>query len=264
MRVIQVAFGALLAMSAIGPAREAEVRLTFVAPLSGWEELSFPESSFSVPRPIVVLDPVVFGPPDQHPGKTTVEQIGPDRMRIRVSGRVYDFLADMVADRRADIEEVEITSGMFGRLATVSVEPLDPEEQRETAPHPLAEELAQLPGLEPSIRPFPFVGRFVAEPVEAPIGTGSNDVYVKAINVNGKYSVSAIEIRATVNREAMRYELDAEIRNQLDIGLHNPVLVYVRNPRIGEANVDRARAKINGVEVGLRFVDGRLRSGCPL
>ena len=64
--------------------------------------IDYGESSFSVPRPIIVLGPFVLGSAEEYPANTTVEQIGPHMLKVRIIGRVYDFLANMVADHEAE------------------------------------------------------------------------------------------------------------------------------------------------------------------
>ena len=71
------------------------VQITYFSPMSDGDVTEMGESSFSVPNPIVVINPIVFGDPEKHPGKTVIKQISADQYQIRITGMVYDFIADM-------------------------------------------------------------------------------------------------------------------------------------------------------------------------
>ncbi len=63
--------------------------------------------------------------PILYPDNTTVEQIGPDTVLVRITGRVYGFLADMIADHHADIADVLVSSSYCGTLAPLPLEKTD-------------------------------------------------------------------------------------------------------------------------------------------
>jgi hypothetical protein len=114
------------------------------------------------------------------------------------------------------------------------------------------------------MRPFAFAGRFESEVLTLRLASGSNSVYVKAVNVNGKSGFSNLDIDATVNREEHRYDIEAEIEHQTDPGLVNIVLVYIEDASIDQSNVGDAVATINGTRVDLKFVDGQLQLDRPI
>ena len=232
--------------------------------LSGDDLSSLAVHSFSVPRPILILEPVVLGALEDHPGRTVLDHVDGSEFRIRVAGTVYDFVADAVAGGRADIESIEIRSHTGGVSDHVRLEILAGPEVDSIRPHPMSDQLAQRPDMARAIRPYPFVGRFESRVYTLPVSTGSNPVYIVATNINGGEAVATVDIQARVNRETRSYDLTAEVRNHTDIGLYNPVLVYIEDPTITPENVGRAHASLNGTEVGLRFIDGRLQLDRPI
>lgn len=260
--------GLVLAVVLAAPQRFAraddDVKILFVAPSHGPEPMSFNETSFSVPRPIVFLDPLVFGDPTGHPGKTVLRRSGPAEYQVRLSGTVYDFIADIVPEGRADIREVEILGTSTGPRATVPVRALPRSEQAAVPTNEYVEQMAKMPPAFERLRPFAFTGRFESEVMTIRLGTGYNGIYAKAVNVNGKSGFSKLDIDATVNREEHRYDVEAEIEHQIDPGLVNIVLVYIQDASIDERNVGDAVATINGTKVGLEFVDGQLQLDRPI
>lgn len=230
--------------------------IAFFSPTDG-RYPAFREAFFSVPRPIVVLDPVVIGNPEQYPENTTVEQIGPDKVRIQLRGLVFDVLADMVADNKADIKEVRIESNYRGTLAIIELDSADG-----TRGHPFREALQA--GPTEALRPYPFGGRFDLDDIELRIQSGFNALTVTATNVNEKSATAQLAVRATVNREEMRYDIEADISNSVNIELYNPILVYINDPSVTPHNVHQQYAEINGHRVGLRIIDGQLQLDRPI
>jgi hypothetical protein len=259
-----LALAFVIAASQHAAAEEERVRIQFVAPFQGPEPISFNESSFSVPRPIVFLDPLVFGDPSAHPGKTVLQRQGPSQYRARLSGTVYDFIADIVPDGQANIRSVKL-SGAAGRPdVVVPVRALPRSAQYDVPPNEFLTALRRMPPQFAGVRPFAFTGRFESDVITIPLQSGHSGVYAEVVNANGKSGFSKLDIDATVNREERRYDIEAEIDHQTDPGLVNVVLVYIRDPSVDESNVRTAVATINGTNVGLKFVDGRLQLDRPL
>ena len=245
-------------------ANEPAPNIRYFSAMSDGDVTDIGESSFSVPYPIVVIDPIVFGDPETHPGKTGIKQIGPDQYQIRITGTVYDFIADMVQGDLANIRYITLTHAVLGAVARVPVIPINENQKDGLSSHPLKDEFATMPGLIQAIRPYPFVGRFASEVITLPISNGYNGIYAHALNIIGREAVSGIRISATINREKMRYDLEVELDNKIDIGLFNPVLVYIEDSTVTPENIDRMRADINGATVGLRFIDKQLQLDRPI
>lgn len=242
---------------------EGDIGIRFFSPFDGMDVTEIGSGSFSVPRPIVVLDPVVIGSIDGHPRKTVVEQVGPDLMRIRISGSVFDSLADMVADGQADIRQVTLHP-VAGGAISVPVEAIAPAEQGRVAPHPFAEELARHPSLAAAVRPYPFAGRFESPVLTLQISTGFNGVYVEATNANRGSSGSTLDISASIDAERTRFEIMAEVDNRAQPGLFVPILVYIEDPTVSADNIDSMSATINSTVVGLRSIGGQLQLDRPI
>lgn len=231
--------------------------IAFYSPLEEYYP-SFDEASFSVPKPLVVIHPVVFGNPDEYPNHTTIQQVGPAEVRIRIRGTVFDFLADMVADNLADIKQVRIYSHTSGSIATV---PLEAANSR--IEHPFGEFFDKSPTAI-AIRPFPFAGQFDFGEFSLPINSGYNAISVEATNLNESSGIATLSIKATIDRQAGRYDLIAEVSEDPDEGLYNPIVVYINDPDVTIKNYTSRRARINGHEIGLRFVDGQLQLDRPI
>lgn len=231
--------------------------IAFYSPLEEYYP-SFDEASFSVPKPLVVIHPVVFGNPDEYPKHTTIQQVGPAEVRIRIRGTVFDFLADMVADNLADIEQVRIYSHTSGPIATVSLE-----SAKSRIEHPFGELFDQSPTAL-AIRPFPFAGQFDFGEFSLPINNGYNAISVEATNLNESSGVATLSINAKIDRQSGRYDLTAEVSETLDEGLYNPIVVYINDPETTTENYTNRRARINGLEIGLRIIDGQLQLDRPI
>lgn len=231
--------------------------IAFFAPLEG-RYPAFDEASFSVPQPIVVIQPVVFGNPDDYPDRTTIQQVGPAEIRIRVRGTVFDFLADMVADDLADIEQVRIYSHIFGTIATVPLKSAD-----SRAAHPFGENFDNSP-VSDAVRPYPFTGRFDFGEFTLPINNGYNSISVEATNLNKSTGTATVNITATFESQNEGYDLTAEISENIDQGLYNPILVYINDPEVTTENYGEKHALVNGHTVGLRFVDDQLQLDRPI
>ncbi len=231
--------------------------IAFFAPLEA-RYPSFDEAFFSVPKPLVVIHPVVFGNPDDYPNHTTIQQVGPAEVRIRIRGMVFDFLADMVADNLADIEQVRIYSHLSGTIATVPLQSAD-----SGTGHPFGESFDESPAAE-AIRPYPFAGQFDFGEFTLHINGGYNAISVEATNVNNTSGTATVSITATPDRQAGRYDLTAEVSENFDEGLYNPILVYINDPDVTTENYTKKHARINGHKIGLRFVDGQLQLDRPI
>lgn len=237
------------------------IEFSFYSP---WEDVphSFNESSFSVPQPIVVLDELVMGDVDKHPGKTVIQQTGPEQLKIRISGRVYDSIADIVAGGKADIHKVKLVSSTGGTIATLPVTAsIDKEETLSISP--TKEEQDGFFMLE-SMRPYPYVGRFESKVITMPISSIFNDIHVEAKNISGKQGISTIAIKSKVNREMKRYDITAELRQSDDEGLVLPIMVHINDPSVNQSNVDKVHATLNGSKVGLRIIGGKLQLDRPI
>jgi len=230
--------------------------IAFFAPNDG-RYIDYGESSFSVPRPIVIIDPVVLGSADRYPDNTTVEQIGPDQVRIRITGRVYDFLADMVADHHADIDDVLVSSSYYGTLA-----PLPIKKVNDSRSHPYFD--ASSLKINMALRPYAFTGQFDTGELELQVHTGYNGINVTATNFNEGTGTATLSIKARVSREEGKYDIDIDSRNGMDDGLYNPILVHINDAEVTPDNIDTAYALLNGKRVGLRFVDGQLQLDRPI
>ncbi len=249
------------AASARDKPHDENVEILFFSPAMDSDVSAIRESSFSVPKPIVILDPIVLGDPDEHPDTTAIHQIDSGRVKVRVRGVVYDLVADIAAGGEANIRQVAIESTALGTIAIVPVVAVEAEAWADSAPHPLEWELGELAN---AVRAYPFAGRFESEVFMLPISTGSNDIYVHATNVVKGLGVSGIDISATVDRGSTSYSLEVEMDNQIDLGLVNPILVSIEDATVNSGNVDSMEATINGATVGLRFVDGQLQLDRPI
>ena len=231
--------------------------IAFFAPLEEYYP-AFDEASFSVPKPLIKIHPVVFGNPDEHPNHTTIQQVGPAEIRIRIRGVVFDLLADMVADNRADIEQVRIYSHASGPIATVPLQSVDT-----LTGHPFGEFFDDSPVAE-AIRPYPFAGQFDFGEFTLPINNGYNAISVEATNLNKSTGTATLSITATIDRQAGRYDLTAEVSENIDEGLYNPILVYINDPEVTKENYTKKHVRINGHKIGLRFVEGQLQLDRPI
>ena len=264
------------------------VTMDFVAPLFSDDKLGHAEAFFSSPRSFIVFDPVVFGAPEDHENRTTIQVLEPDedmarqllemhageeipaeaydspmvqkmlsqlsgiRYAIRISGTVYDELADLVPDSLAAIDSVTLSSDA-GPDVVVAVTKLEPVE----APnHPAG---------FPYQRPFPFAGRFETEPIEAHLLTGVNNHHVTVTNAANRSTGASIRISdpgsETANGEPLEVELEP---SSLELGMTNPVFVLINDESVDETNVTEAFATINGHKVGLKIAGGRLQLDRPL
>ena len=118
--------------------------------------------------------------------------------------------------------------------------------------------------LNKALRPYAFKGRFDMGERELQIHTGSNSINVAATNVNEGTGTATLSIRATVNREEGKYDIDIDVKNSMDHELYNPILVHINDPTVTPANVDTAYALLNGKRVGLRIIDGQLQLDRPI
>ena len=99
---------------------------------------------------------------------------------------------------------------------------------------------------------------------ELQIHTGTNSINVTATNADKSTGTAALSIRATVNREEGKYDIDVGVRNSMDDGLYNPILVHINDAEVTPDNIDTAYALLNGKRVGLRFVGGQLQLDRPI
>jgi len=231
--------------------------IAFVAALEG-RYPAFDEAFFSVPRPIVVINPVVFGNPDRYPDNTTIQQVGPAEIRVRVRGTVFDFLADMVADNLADIEQVRIYSHASETIATVPLQSAD-----SRVGHPFGESFDDSPVAD-AVRPYPFAGQFDFGEFALPINTGYNGISVEALNLNKTSGTATLNITATIDRQKGSYDITAKVSENIDAGLYNPILVYINDPEVTTKNYREKHALINGHKVGLRYIGGQLQLDRPI
>jgi hypothetical protein len=261
---IGLALAVFMAAPQLAALADEDVQILFVAPFLDGPEPIRNEASFSVPQPIVFLDPLTFGDPAEHPGETVLQRQGPDEFKVRLSGTVYDFIADIVPEGRANIREVRLQGTPGVPHAVVPVRALPPSEQEAVPPNEFLEQMAKMPPSFGPVRPFAFAGRFESEIMTLRVQSGYSGIYAEAVNVNGKSGFSKLDVNATVNREEHRYDIEAEIEHQTDPGLVNIVLVYIRDASVNERNLGQAVATINGTKVGLKIVDGRLQLDRPL
>ena len=61
------------------------------------------------------------------------------------------------------------------------------------------------------------------------IHTGHNSINVTATNADERTGTAALHIRATVNREEGKYDIEVDVRNCMDEGLYNPILVHIND-----------------------------------
>lgn len=232
----------------------------FYSPYSSMEPSSLAYANFSVPGPVVILDPLVIGMAKDRKNKTVIQQGEDGNYWIQVSGTVYDPIADIVPDGKGNIKTIAI-GGWDG--ITIPVETIPPEEQHTVPQNEISEE--QLSDQATKLfSPFPFVGRFKSELIRLPIsGLGHNSLAVHVKNVSGKEGVSSITFEATIDQAIPKIS-KAQINNQVDFGLFDPVLVYIDDPEVNPDNVHQAKALLNGIEIGLKYVDGQLQLDRPL
>lgn len=243
-------------------AGESNIKISFYSPMND-AILSFNEDSFSVPQPLIEIDELVIGDPDKHLGKTVIQQISADQFKVRVSGSVYDSIAHIVAGGKADINQVTLESSSMGTIATLPVTATSNE--GEVPIESLTKEEQDDLLYFKAINPYFYAGRFESKVITMTISTGSNDIYVKAVNINKKYGVGGIQIKAKVNREKKRYDITAKLRKMSnDNGLVNPILVYIEDSTVNQSNVDKVHATLNGTKVGLRIINGQLQLDRPI
>ena len=235
---------------------ESKPTIAFYAPTDG-RYIDYGEASFSVPRPIVIIDPAVLGSSRDHPNNTTVEQIGPDSVLVRITGEVYDFVSDMVADHGADIGDVLVSSSYYGTLQPLLIETVS-----DSRSHPYFDASSQ--NLNTALRPYAFTGRFDTGELELQIHTGYNGINVTATNFNEGTGTATLSIKASVNRDENKYDIEIDSINGMDDGLYNPILVHINDAEVTPENIDTAYALLNGKQVGLRFVDGQLQLDRPI
>ena len=178
-----------------GPADE-KLRLSFIEPLESDKPLSYPESRFSVPRPVVILDPLIVDVPGDHSDKTIFRRTGPFSVQARLSGTVYDLLADSVADDKADIRSVKIQEISYVAPFNVPVRKLQRTQFYSIPPNPWADELAQgPPRVVEALRPFAFVGRFETPLMDVELNGGSDLRFmVEAVNADGESGYANLEV----------------------------------------------------------------------
>lgn len=220
-------------------------------------------TSFSVPIPIVKLDPVVKGKIGDRSDRSYIEVNEKKGFAtLQLSGTVNDPIADIVAKGRADITKVAVYYTDFECQERKDVVKL--KVNRDEPPS--------------SFRPFPFQGKFKTKPFKMPLNIGSNSVLVEAVNFLGREGndSTAIEVgKAEMRVEVVNGEQRLAIGSLSDVtiepadhdrdkGLVNPILVLIKDSSVTKKNVHKMRATINRQPVGLRFVDEKLQLDRPI
>ena len=279
---------------------ESAISIEFVTPLFSDDSLTYPESSFSSPSSFIVFDPVVFGDPDDFENKTvlqvleadmgmarqllglradqeipaeayddpsfqkTLDQLSGGRYAIRISGTVYDELANLVPDNLADIESVTLLRDSGPNL-TVPVEKLGPAGYATIEPNELIAVMKDYPEEYSYEMPFPFVGRFQTATIETQLSGGINSHGLTVTNAANRTYGASVRVSRAESEAGDGGPLNVELdSSDLDPGMTNPVFVFINDDAVNEANVADAFATVNGHRVGLKTVGGRLQLEWPL
>jgi len=279
---------------------ESAISIEFVAPLFSDDSLAYPESTFSSPASFIVLDPVAFGDPADFENRTVVQrleadpgrarqllglrpdqelpadattdpsfrallqQLAGERYAIRISGTVYDELANLVPGSLADIESVTLLGESTPDL-TVPVRKLGRDEYATIEPNELIEIIQDYPEEYRHEMPFPFVGRFETETIEMELSAGVNSHGLTVTNAANRTYGASVRVSRAESRPGDGETLRVELNNSnLDPGMTNPVFVLINDDSISESDVANAFATVNGQRVGLRMSGGRLRLNQPL
>lgn len=231
---------------------------------SGEGKVAFVDAKTQV-GPLIIVDPIVLGTIEDHPGKTVIEKIGNDQFKIRVSGSVFDILADGIGNGRADVQSVTMSlkSSLNREMQTTPVQSILLNEQNTHAPNPYQADFDQNPSYFNAIRPFPFAGRFEFEE-QLVYDLQDIDIMLFAASVVGETGVAQVEINIT-NETHEDFDVHAEIiephSGQM---MYAPFILHITDPSVSSENIENQTAYVNGVEVGLRTIDGQLQLDRPL
>jgi len=215
--------------------------------------------------PIIALDPIVIGNVEDHPGKTVLQKIGNDQIMLRVSGSVFDILADGISDGAANVQRVHLNvKSSLGRANShMAVQAVQLEEQETIAPHPYLDTFEEDPAYFQPLRPFPYAGRFESEPV----------LIEDLVDIDiGLWAVGVLD---TSGHASIEVEIENETHDDFDIRAaieepypgdfyYEPMLLHISDSSVTEHNVTDQKALVNGVEVGLIILNGQLQLDRPL
>jgi hypothetical protein len=235
-------------------------------------ELQDTVTTFSDPFPVVTLEEVRSGD----------IRLAGNQATITLRGTVVDSIADIVSGGRADISRVfvEYVQGPAAAPSPIAAGG----EGGGAGPEPgeivsLPVDVSREPGGQASPqRPHPFRGAFTAT-ARIPLWKGDVKVWVKAVNAAGNAGydsftlhVAGQELESIETPEGTLFfvksvSLAANAVTNHDSkapGLLNPIRVRIRDDAVGPAKVQRLKARVNGVEVGLKLSGGELQLETPI
>jgi hypothetical protein len=172
--------------------------------------------------------------------------------RLQVRGAVRCDLADIVADRSADITDVafrifQVNSTGTKQLTRVPVQNVSPATLEQYRPRRSDKEIV----------PRPYLGRFVADLV-IPVQPGDTVVSVEARNIIGNTGHDSFTLRVVADPAAQTQRLTAVLNHaSTKPGLFNPIWVYIDDTSITPDNVRQRRAEFFGGAFPLRLRDGQ-------
>lgn len=216
--------------------------------------------------PVIILDPIAYGGPEEYTNRTTIQKLNFEQISIRVSGSVFDVLSDGIADKKGDIGYIMIwADSLLGNITQrVSVTPISAPNQKAVTPHPQQEFLNAQPEIAKLLRPFAFAGRFQSEEIVIDVAHFYNQsLSVSASNASNEMGFANIDLSYKVNASKTDFEVIAETEDNSEF-LYSPIFVHIKDRSITQSNVNNGSATINGEEAGLRFIDGQLQLDRPL
>jgi len=215
--------------------------------------------------PLIVLDPIVIGNPEDHPGKTVIQKLGNDQLMLRVSGSVFDILADGIANDMGNVRSVKLhaKSSLESVGSYMAVQTIPLADQRTVAPNPYQESFDEDSEYFQPLRPFPYAGRFESDPVLI-YDLYDIEIALWASSVLGHLGHASIEV-IIENETHADFDIQATIAEPYPGEFYyEPMLLHITDPSISDQNVADQKALVNGVEVGLRILDGQLQLDRPL
>jgi len=182
-----------------------------------------------------------------------------------VSGSVFDILADDIANELGNVRNVSLHAksslGAVGGYMPVQAVPFA--DQRTVAPNPYQVSFDEEPAYFQPLRPFPFAGRFESEPVLID-DLYDIDIALWAVGVLGQAGHASIEVEIE-NITHNDFHIEATIAEPYPGDfLYQPMLLHITDSSVSDQNVADQKALVNGVETGLRIIDGQLQLDRPL
>ncbi len=220
----------------------------------------------TVASPYIELDPIVYGAPEDHPGKIAIQKLGTDQLKFRVSGTVFDMITDSIpSDKRLEKKVIIMADSLYGKVsAGAPIISIDREFQITQTPHPAQTYFDENPDIEEVLRPYPFAGRFESEEIIIDINTFSTQsIVLMTNNATNELGFATIDLEYEVDAANSDYELSVDVRDNSEFSVH-PMLLHIHDPAVTEENIHNARVIVNSKEMGLRYIDGQLQLDRPL